>query len=163
MPGLYYNRVPVPGRVLAAAVILLVATGARASDPRRHWKTLESAHFLISYYEPNGDIARRVAVVAERAHRVLAPALGHEPSEKTLITITDDTDGANGFASVIPRNQIGLFATAPDSLSVLNDHEDWLYGLVAHEYAHILHLDTIHGLPILYNYFVGKKWAPNNV
>jgi len=140
-----------------------VVARARAGDPRLVWKTIESPHFEVNYYEPNGDIARRVAVVAERAHRVLAPALRHEPTVKTIITITDDTDFSNGFASVIPRNQIGLFATAPDSLSILNDHDDWLYGLVAHEYSHILHLDTIHGIPILYNAVRGKTWAPNNV
>lgn len=141
----------------------LLPASARANDPARHWKTIESAHFLISYYEPNGDIARRAAVVAERAHRVLAPLLRHEPDEKTLVTITDDTDSANGFATVLPRNQIGLFATAPDALSTLNDHDDWLYGLIAHEYTHILHLDTIHGIATIYNHIVGKTWAPNNV
>src|SRR5262249_37959750 len=86
-----------------------LSTGlAFAGDPTVEWRTVESEHFVIAYYEPNGDIARRAAVVAERAHRVLAPALRHEPDEKTLITITDDTDGSNGFASVLPRNQIGL-------------------------------------------------------
>ncbi len=152
--------------VIAVAVALAVVVGpsrARAGDPDRVWKTVESAHFVVHYYEPLGDVARRVAVVGERAHRLLAPALGHAPTAKTQVVLLDDTDGANGFASVLPRNQITLYATSPNADSVLADHDDWLYGLVAHEYTHIVHLDTIGGLPALYNKVFGKTWAPNQV
>ncbi len=148
---------------LAAAFVMLAAwpRPARAGDPDRVWRTIESEHFVIHYYEPLGDVARRVAVVAERSHRVLAPVLDHAPRDKTHVLVIDDTDGANGFASVLPRNQITLFATAPNAGSVLADHDDWLYGLFAHEYTHILHLDTISGLPSFYNAVFGKTWAPN--
>jgi len=143
--------------------VMLAATPARAGDPTRVWKTVETAHFVVHYYEPNGDVGRRVAVVAERAHRTLGPALGHEPEEKCHILILDDTDGANGFANVLPRNAITLYATAPSGPASLNDHDDWLYGLVAHEYTHVLHLDTVNGLPYAYNKIFGKTWSPNQV
>jgi Tol biopolymer transport system component len=64
---------------------------------------------------------------------------------------------------VLPRNQITLYASAPNAGSVLADHDDWLYGLVAHEYTHILHLDTMEGLPNIYNRVFGKTWSPNQV
>ncbi len=148
--------------VLAAALAVATAAGpAAAGDPDRVWRTLESEHFVVHYYEPLEDVARRVAAVAERSHTVLVPVFGHEPREKTHVVLVDDTDGANGFASVIPRNQITLFATAPNAGSVLADHDDWLYGLFVHEYAHILHLDTISGLPSYYNAIFGKTWSPN--
>src|SRR4030095_5676518 len=101
--------------------------------------TIETDHFVLHYYAPLGDVARCIAVVAERAHRNLAPALDHEPRGKTLIVVVDDTDSANGFASTLPRNAIQLYATAPNSFSELDDHDDWLYGLISHEYTHILH------------------------
>jgi len=147
--------------LMALAVVVCRVTSARAGDPDRVWKTIESDHFVVTYYEPLGEVARRVAVVAERAHRILVPALDHAPAAKTLVLIVDDTDGANGFASVLGRNQITLFATAPNAGSVLSDHDDWLYGLFAHEYTHILHLDTIGGLPAFYNAVFGKIWSPN--
>jgi len=125
--------------------------------------TVESEHFIIHYWKPLDDVARRVAVVAERAHRQLSVALDHEPSTKTIIYVTDDTDSANGFAGVLPRNAIQLYATAPDGFSELDDYDDWLYGLVAHEYTHILHLDTMEGLPNIYNRIFGKTWAPNQI
>ncbi|MEZ4362558.1 MAG: DPP IV N-terminal domain-containing protein [Kofleriaceae bacterium] len=151
------------GACLAALAFALgaAASRAQAGDPDRVWRTLESEHFIVNYPAPLDDLAHRVAVVAERAHRTLAPALGHAPAQKTLIKVTDDTDGANGFANVVPRNSISINATAPAGYSSLGDHDDWLYGLVAHEYSHILHLDTMSGLPRIYNAIFGKTWAPN--
>ncbi len=149
--------------ILIAVLVGRAAGDAAAGDPTRVWMTVESEHFVVHYYEPLGPMAQRVAVVAERAHRTLAPALDHEPDEKCQVLLVDDVDGANGFATVLPRNAITLFATAPTGNSVLNDHDDWLYGLVAHEYTHILHLDTMSGLPRWYNAIFGKTWAPNQV
>ena len=147
----------------ALVVAMFAATYAHAGDSRRVHRTVESEHFIVHYWVPLDDVARRVAVVAERAHRVLVPALDHLPTGKTLIYITDDTDSANGFASVLPRNSITLFVTAPGGFTELDDYDDWLYGLVAHEYAHIIHLDTMSGLPNIYNRIFGKTWAPNQV
>jgi hypothetical protein len=161
--------------VAALAVAAALPRLASAGDPTRAYRTLETPHFII-YYWVNHDpdnpspgaqdmdaVARRVAVVAERAHRALVPALDHAPDAKTLIFVADDTDAANGFAGVLPRNAIQVYATAPTGFSELDDHDDWLYGLVAHEYTHILHLDTMEGLPVIYNRVFGKTWAPNQI
>ncbi len=145
------------------ALLAIAPRVARAGDPTREYFTIESDHFIIHYYTPLADVARRLAVVAEHAHRTLAPALDHHPDGKTIIVLVDDTDSANGFAGVLPRNAITLFATAPNSFSELDDHDDWLYGLVAHEYTHIMHLDTMSGLPNIYNRIFGKTWAPNQI
>jgi hypothetical protein len=145
-------------------VVLGMAVGtATAGDPLRVHHTIETDHFIVHYYDPLEDTARRIAVVAEAAHRTLVPALDHKPAQKTIITVVDDTDSANGFAGVLPRNAIQLYATAPTSFTELDDHDDWLYGLTAHEYTHILHLDTMSGLPNIYNRIFGKTWAPNQV
>jgi hypothetical protein len=161
MRGLYYNPGVMGLRSLALAAVLVGALPAWAGDGTQKWKTIESDHFVIHYYEPLGDVGKRVAAIAERSHSVLAPVFQHKPVEKTHIVLNDMTDGANGFASVLPRNRITLFVTAPSGLSVLNDHDDWLFGLTAHEYVHILHLDSIGGLAWWYNQVVGKTWAPN--
>lgn len=153
------------GRLAAIVVAAVLGMGgeARAGDPLRVHHTLETPHFIVHYFDPLEDVARRVANVAEAAHRTLVPALDHLPSQKTIIVVVDDTDSANGFAGVLPRNAIQLYATAPGSFTELDDHDDWLYGLTAHEYTHILHLDTMTGLPTIYNRIFGKTWAPNQV
>ena len=148
---------------VVAALVVAAAAPAHAGDPTRVYRTVETEHFVIYYWAPMDDVAHRVGVVAERAHRTLAPALDHLPDAKTLIFIADDTDSANGFAGVLPRNAIQLYATGPTGFSELDDHEDWLYGLVAHEYTHILHIDTMSGLPVIYNHIFGRTWAPNQI
>ena len=152
-------------RILLAAVAFIAFSicPAWAGDPTRVYRTVESDHFVIYYYVPLDDVAHRLAVVAERAHRTLSPALDHLPAGKTIIVLVDDTDSANGFASVLPRNAIQIYATGPSGFNELDDHEDWLYGLIAHEYSHILHIDTMEGLPIIYNRIFGKIWAPNQI
>lgn len=147
----------------AAALIALAATTAWAGDPTRTYRTIETDHFVIYYYVPLDDVARRIAAVSERAHRTLSPALDHRPDAKTIIVLVDDTDSANGSASVLPRNAIQLNATGPTGFNELEDHEDWLYGLFVHEYTHILHLDTMDGLPNIYNRIFGRTWAPNQI
>ena len=149
--------------LLAAFALIALATRAWAGDPTRVYRTIDSDHFVIYYYEPLDDVARRLAVVAERAHRTLAPALDHLPDGKTIVVLVDDTDSANGFASVLPRNAIQIFATGPTGFNELDDHEDWLYGLIAHEYTHILHLDTMEGLPTIYNRIFGRLWSPSQI
>lgn len=151
------------GLLLGLVLVVTSAAPAHAADPERQWLTIETEHFVIHYPVPLGAVARRLGVVAERAHRVLVPVLRYRPQGKTLVVLHDDTDGANGFANVTPRNAITIFATAPGGTSLLGDHDDWLYALFAHEYTHVLHLDTMSGLPRLYNALYGKIWAPNQL
>ncbi len=151
------------GLAVVGALVAATVTTARAGDPDLVYHTIESEHFIVHYYDPLEDVARRIAVVAEHAHRTLAPALDHAPDGKTIIVVVDDTDSANGFASVLPRNQIQLYATGPSSFTELDDHEDWLLGLATHEYTHVVHLDTMSGLPNIYNRIFGKTWSPNQV
>ena len=148
-------------RTWLALSIVCLAGVAEAADPFVRYRTVETDHFAVHYEERLEDLGKRVAVLAEKAHEVLVPRLGHEPDEKTHIVVIDRTDSANGYAVVTPRNYIFVFATAPDADSTLNDHDDWLYALVAHEYAHILHIDTVSGIPSWWNAIFGKVWTPN--
>lgn len=138
------------------------AEGA-AADPTLEWRTIESAHFLIHYHEPLAIVARRVAVVAERAQARIGAALGHVPDTQTDIVITDDTDYANGSATAYPHNVIRLYATAPEDLSPLADYDDWLTDLVFHEDTHILHMDQISGVAAVVNAIFGRVYIPNTI
>ncbi|MGE0787964.1 MAG: hypothetical protein AB7S26_19980 [Sandaracinaceae bacterium] len=151
-------------------LLLLVAAGLDASparaqsrDPRVSWRTLDTPHFVIHYHVPLGALARRVAVVAERAHTTLAPILGYEANHRTYIVLSDGTDDANGSAIALPFNVIRLNAAAPDALSPLSDYDDWLNMLVTHEHTHILHLDNWSGVATLINLLLGRTYAPNHV
>ncbi|MCK5798631.1 MAG: hypothetical protein KAI47_15670, partial [Deltaproteobacteria bacterium] len=140
---------------------------AHGGEPTQRWFTIKSPHFYVHYYKSlrhdEGAQAQKVARVAERCHRILAPIFRHTPSSRTHIVVTDMTDGANGMAQTLPYNIIHVYLTGPDSHSYLQLYDDWLTALIMHEYTHILHLDTIHGLPTVVNSVMGKVWAPNQM
>ncbi len=149
---------------LAAAWCLALASSpAWADDPYLRWWTLETPHFIIHYHDQEEALSQRVAVYSEQAHAILSVALGRSPSEKTHIVLDDTQDTANGFANVLPRNAIRLYAYGPEARSVLGDYDDWLRLLILHEYVHVLHIDTISGVPELINAVFGKIFAPNQL
>jgi hypothetical protein len=156
------------GSILAAALAAAVVSGAHGADaqprdPELEWRTLDTPHFTIHYHVPLGYLARRVGTVAERAHATLTEVMGYEHPHRTHIVLTDESDSANGSAIAIPYNQITLFATAPPSMSPLNDYDDWLNLLVHHEHTHITHLDQWSGIASFINLLLGKVYAPNHV
>mgnify|MGYP002777754457 CR=1 FL=1 len=154
--------------LLALAAFVLVALGpadAEATRDRR-WRTLETEHFVIHYYQGSEVAAERAAVTLERAHARLVPDLGHAPWLRTQVVLTDGTDAANGRATVLPFPRIDANVTAPDSMSTLESYDDWLDILLTHEHTHIVHVDTVHGFPRLVNALLGfgvlgKVWPPN--
>ena len=133
----------------------------RAADPYVRWWTLTTPHFRVHYHSGLESVAQRAASIAERAHQVLVPQLGWQPSEVTDVVITDQTDSANGMASGLPYNTIVLYVSAPDDMSVLGDYDDWQVELITHEYTHILHIDNLSGLPALVNAIFGRVLTPN--
>lgn len=134
---------------------------AFADDPKLKYKTLETPHFSVHYYEGLEEFALKVAITAEEAHTILVPLLDWVPDTKTQVVINDKVDTANGSATVFGRSHMNIFAMAPEADSSLGFFDDWIRILVFHEYVHILHLDTVGGLPMLSKFILGKQWAPN--
>ena len=122
---------------------------------------MESQHFLVYFHQRTYELALRVTRLAEEAHKVLVPYAQYAPKGKTHVIIMDDTDQANGSASTIPRNVMTLLSTPPAARGTLNDADDWLRGLIFHEYMHILHLDTKSWVFDIVNTALGKFLAPN--
>lgn len=148
--------------LLAGLALALLAPRARAGDPRLRWYTLQTAHFRVNFHSGLEPVAQRAAAIAERAYGILGKNLDQQPSEVVEMVISDDTDFANGSAGAVPYNAIQLYATAPDDMSALNDHDDWLNELITHEFTHTLHVDNVSGLPALLNKILGKTAVPNH-
>ena len=153
-------------RTVVAALLGLTIWGAalanaQVRDVHVRWSTVKSEHFAVHYAQPLALVARRTLAVLEEAHRRLTPLLGPAPTSRTHVLLTDTAESANGSATSLPYNVIRLFVTAPDDLSPLADYDDWLTGLITHEYAHIVHLDNIGGIPAVINKVFGKIYAPN--
>ena len=140
-------------RILPIALIILMLPSppAGAADPALPWNTFETPHFEIHYHAGTRDLAVRVAHIAEAALERVAEALEHLPWGRIQLVLTDHSDSANGSASVLPYNLIHALASAPEDLNELNDFDDHMWILVLHEIVHIVHMDTISGIPAASN------------
>lgn len=151
------------GILLAFALISLLARQVRAqSDHRLRWLTIETAHFRIHYHEPLGVLARELAAEADDIDRRIAATLGLKLKQRVELVLSDESDSANGFASVLPYNAIWLRPTAPDDLSPLADYDHWPRMLLTHEHTHVLHLEESGGVPRLLQRLFGRFYSPQS-
>lgn len=149
--------------VACAAALLLSALPARGYDPRLDWHTLETPHFRVHFHDGLGELAQRSARALEAAYRRVSPDFGRAHEGRLDVVLSDETDAANGYATVWIRSQISLLAVPPDSRSELGDVEDYLWNLVVHEYTHIVHMSEVDGVPAVANKVLGQMWLPNGI
>ncbi|UQB41498.1 hypothetical protein JX580_07340 [Thiomicrospira microaerophila] len=121
------------------------------------WFTQQTQHFILHAPEELIQHLPHVAALAEQAHLEISEALDWSPTNKTHLVLTDDVDGANGWATVYPFNQNRIYISAPDSINSLEDYRDWLSLLIRHEYTHTLHLDQARGLPAALRSVFGRQ------
>ena len=124
---------------------------------------MESPHFVLHFHEGLHSLAQRALRALEEAHERLVPFFGEGPRQKTQVVLTDHTDRANGSATAFGRPQIVLHAAPPDDLSILGDFDDWLFLLVAHEYAHVLHMGTTGGATNWLSRLLGDLFTTNAI
>lgn len=146
--------------LVALLVSVLPQRVVALDDPALTYHTIETPHFFVHYHSGLEDLATKVAITCEEAHKVLVPLLDWVPA-KTHVNVTDKSDVANGSANVFGRNLINVYGMAPEADSVLGFYDDWIRVLVYHEYVHILHVDTKGPLFGYLNAVVGKVFAPN--
>jgi hypothetical protein len=111
------------------------------------WLVQESEHFVITYPASNSALANKSLNIAERVHHELLPFFGASPDEKTQMVLVDDFDVSNGWATFFPFAQIRLYTSPPDSISGLEESDDWLHTLIRHEYVHVLHMEMASASP----------------
>ncbi|HVJ92365.1 MAG TPA: BamA/TamA family outer membrane protein [Labilithrix sp.] len=150
--------------VIVALIVPPVSPAKAAFDPALRFYTIETDHFRVTYHTGIEEVAQHAASVLEDIHADLERVMGHTPTkDKTEIALLDTAESANGSASSLPYNAIRLLVTAPEDMSPLGDVDDWYLTLITHEYAHVLHTDNIHGIPVLVNAVLGKTMSPNQV
>lgn len=140
-------------RILLALVITVwtiqVTANFAAWDREEEgpWLIQESEHFVITYPAKNAVLAHKSLNIAERVHQELLPFFGGSPKEKTQMVLVDDFDVSNGWATFFPFAQIRLYTSPPDSISGLEESDDWLHTLIRHEYVHVLHMEMASASP----------------
>ena len=122
---------------------------------------LRTDHFEIVYREDQKALAKRYALAAERARELLMPLFKEGP-DSTVIYIGDETDSANGAASMLPYPTIVVYPVVPAPLDSIDDYGDWPFELMVHEYTHhILNMYPRHGIYVPLSYIFGDVIRPN--
>lgn len=158
------GRSKILSRAAAALFILVLFSGGEAlgaaRDPAANWRTLDTAHFSFHFPEKLSGEASKLAAIAERLHPDMTKAAGYLPDGKTDVVLADDTDDANGLATVVGRNLVIINAAKPVPFSSIADFGGWLETVFVHEYAHVLFMDRRRGYAELTGKIFGKTGVP---
>jgi len=139
------------------------AFAASIYDPALDWRTIESPRFDVHYPDEPGfrNLAIRVSGIAEESLDQVAKLAGFMPEGRIDVVLSDFSDEVNGSATVIPRNTLRLYVTAPTENSGLSFYDDWLRLLVVHELAHICDIDQTWGFTRFLRWIFGKYISMN--
>ncbi len=102
---------------------------------------IESEHFDIYFPKEIQATAYRVKTLAEKRYEELSKYFHWKPEKKILVSLYNNYDFPNGFATVSPYNWIGIVVFPPNANSSISNYSDWLDIVITHELAHIFHLD----------------------
>jgi hypothetical protein len=113
---------------------------------------------IVNVVTPEGELrteihfAEKDIAVARRAEEIIRTDLTkaveyfhHVPRDVVHINIDPYKRLTNGNATIFPTNIINLFNFPASNLEHLITLEDWLQGLLFHEFVHIVHLDQTGG------------------
>ena len=131
--------------LISAALLLIGAAPLSGQDPSRHYETIGTPHFRVSFTTPLEAVARRVAANAERAYGQLSGEL-HPPRGPIDVLVTDDFDFSNGSATMYPTNRIIVYAMPPVNEFSLRYTTDWAQIAATHELTHIFQRDRVRGV-----------------
>lgn len=90
--------------------------------------------------------AERIAETLEKEGKEIVEYFEWAPLSRVHFVLNPNPITANGFATPFPRNLIGLNNYPPLGQGPLVSNQNFIKGLVLHEFAHILHLDQTRGL-----------------
>ncbi|MGZ3699853.1 MAG: hypothetical protein ACXVCH_17305, partial [Bdellovibrionota bacterium] len=132
-------------------------------SPFWDWKSIETAHFRLSFPAELAEVAEKCANYLEEAHLFLTKELFWEPGTtfRTQILVVDNTDESNGLTSAVARLGIVLFVTPPENSQSISYYDDWLRLLSIHEYTHYVNLDATKGVFTVTRYLFGDLLLPN--
>jgi len=132
-------------RIICVLGCILAQRAVAQVDPSGRWRTLHTEHFRVHFRPNYRALAVDAANEAERAYGLLAREL-HPPRGVIDLTLADDVDTPNGFASTYPSNRITIYLVPPVADPALQAFDHWQRLVIVHELTHIFHLDRTRGL-----------------
>lgn len=153
--------------------LLLVLAVGRASaeahpSPWSGWRTLASERISVQYAPPDRALAEQALAIAVQSLPQIESFLRWKTSTHIYINLVDVQDAPNGWATMLPFNQVTLYTTPATRAGELADYSRWLRLILAHELTHVVHLDKGGGAPDRLRRVFGRfpllfpnAWQPN--
>jgi hypothetical protein len=132
--------------LLLLFLAVLPARGLGQIPPDEAWRTLETAHFRVTYPDGLLNLAQRAGERGETAWMLLSERFVPGPAGKVDLLVTDHVDESNGFAQIFPSNRIVVYAPPPMEGFGLAHADEWMELVITHELVHIFHEDRAKGL-----------------
>lgn len=135
------NSLPLFKASCISIVLYSFFSYAELVDTAQNWQTFETENFRVHYTPEYKQWALSSAREMEQVRTLIKKQQGRVLDEKVDTYIIDPFNAANGFA--IPLSNapyMTLFATPPQSDSVIANSPGWQQLLVLHEYVHLVHL-----------------------
>lgn len=146
--------------LLSLIFFVFSSTAYGKVDYSKKWFTKESDHFQVIHNAEQGHIANKVLNYAELSYENLQSYFLQFP-ELTRIVLNDQTDLANGSATVFPYPLIKLNTALPSYETSIGEYGDWYYELILHEYVHILNMYPANSKFSILNSLFGSIMSPN--
>ncbi len=128
------------------------------NHPELNWKTFETEHFIIHFYDATFHSAQEGARVAELIYPKVTELYQFEPQAKTHLIFMDTDDIANG-AAYYYDNKIVIWAS-PLDYELRGSHR-WLQNVVTHEFTHIVSMQKSmkagQKIPAMYLQWIGYE------
>ncbi len=144
-----------------AALVCLFSLSATFLPPGLKWRTVETQHFYIHYYDKTQSDATWLVGNAEKILSRLSSRLNWEPSLKIHVVLLENYDDTNGIATVFPRPVIYIDTRPPFPSDSIGYYSTWLETVFVHELVHILTLDQVRGISLVPRYILGRLYFPN--
>lgn len=146
-------------RFIALAVLTCACNLLAFNHPEIQWRTVQTEHFAIHYYDKTEPAVYATSRIAEAAFKPIADLYAYTFKRKINIALADYDDYSNGYASWTDRS---IMIWIPDGRFELRGNPTWLNNVLVHELTHIISLEKRSALQLL-DWSITGSYTSNNV
>jgi hypothetical protein len=131
------------------------ALAAASFPPELRFRSVSTDRVTVHYHQGLDALGREAAALATELLAAHEARYGIQVG-RVQVVLADVEDDPNGFATPLPYPLVHVRAAAPRGADEFGNHDGWLRLVLAHELAHIVHLEEAHGIVRLGRRVLGR-------